>query len=835
MPNDAPRLHACAVVRADADRRRRAPHARVTAALRPLPLAADSAAEAACAVARARPALVAVPEQTDGHSHLDVCRAIRARDPLVAIAVVRDRSDSVPALDAAVDGHAALDRIDEMAARLDILLELKRYNAGAAAVRDRLADDLRAFDISLRLLPDGRLLPPRRAGHASLVDVRRLRELEDALAGLGAACVAVYAYGQQPTVVCSSAGDGLPGAWPCARDAMVRGLRQDGRAPDGRPLAAFPVSLSFRTVRYPLLALCVAFPAASPERPRDAVLRIQAAVAESLSRQASQRYAIAHSVLVEAVERSEHVRAQRRRTRQLLRANERLREINRLKSEFFGNVSHELRTPMTSIIGFASLLLRGSAGPLGDKAEHFVQRVLANARSLHGAISDILEFAQLSTGAGEPVVSRFELRPLLDECLERVQPTLGDKPIEVVVELPADLPALETDRERLQQILLHLLSNAAKFTSRGQVRVAASVRDGEPCGRLSVAVADTGVGMPSDALPHIFEEFRQVDGSSTRSHGGAGLGLSLVKHLCRLLHGELTVASELERGSTFTLVVPVSLPSAQQAREQVRRQVLGDEPNPADRSTPIVLAVTDEPRLVLDLRRWLAPCGYRVAAVFDPDEALSRAWAILPCAVLLDVMVPGSEVWELADVLGADPRTAAVPLIVVSSLGGPEVAQAAGAADWLPRPLGPEPLLNALDRLRSTHAGAILAIVGDPSRRDALRHILRDAGYQATTCATCTDACHFSSSHFDLILLDPEGEGVLTALGSVRSGFLADTPVVAWLPPGYPERDRERLAAAAALVEQSPDDPTELLAAVERILHERHTTTGAPSRADGSS
>lgn len=510
-----------------------------------------------------------------------------------------------------------------------------------------------------------------------------------------------------------------------------------------------------------------------------------------------------------------------RRASQLVRANQRLREMNRLKSEFLANVSHELKTPLTSVIGFASLLLRGSGGPLSDKGRHFAERIVANARTLHAAINDILDFAQLSTRQGQPDISTFHLAKLVDECVRDVRPALGDKPVELAVELPDGLAPLESDRGRLRQILMHFLTNAAKFTHRGSIRVSAELRDGEACPLVAIAVADTGIGMPPDALPHIFEEFRQVDGSSTRRHGGSGLGLSLVKHLCRLVHGEIEVESRPSRGSTFAVVVPVSLPTCLRRREALRQQVEAEEPDPSDRSTPIVLAVGDEPSFVAALREQLEPHGYRVASVFDRDEALSRAWAILPCAVVLDVMAPGAEVWELADVLRAEPRTTDVPLIVVSSLGGRDVAQAAGAADWLPRPVDPEALLNALEHLRAPQAGAVLAIVRDSARRDLARHALHDAGYQVTCCPTCADAAHFADSHFDVVVLDPEaeGEGVLNALGTVRSSLWADAPLVAWVGPACPTELAKQLdGVSAAVVRQSPDDPSELLDAVAQAI-----------------
>ena len=879
MPNDTQRSPSYVVVIGDKDRdlldalkdRRESLQSHI--------LEARGVDDAVARVVAAQPDLAVVPEDVEGQAHLDICQQIKQRNPRIATLVMRERLGEIPANHPAVDDYVALGNSAEMVARINVLLSLKTYNVRAVALSARILDAFRAFDLSPALLSEGRLLPPSKVSYDALLDVDVVREQQAALSKFGDTAFACYVYRSEPSCVASSGRHGClrgfcpvaqamteaPGfseateecslsAWQCARDAMLAVEPRSALCPGGYQLAAFPIALRFRTVRYPLLAVCVALPAPiSPEQldrlaaqtgadaarlrrevarhplPHlspmhlEALRRIEEAMAEALSREISQEYATAYNVLVEAVERHESQRAAARRSRQLQHVNERLRELNRLKSEFLANVSHELKTPMTSIIGFSSLLLRGGAGPVSEKAEHFLNRVLANARSLHAAINDILELAELGGHEVTLKPSPFELPALIRECVEEIRPEMAEKPIELHVDLPPGLPALTTDRERLGQILMSLLSNAAKFTHRGEIRVSAVPVVGERP-RVAIAISDTGVGLPDESLPHIFEEFRQVDGSSTRRYGGAGLGLSLVQKLSRLLGGDVAVESRLDVGSTFTVTVPTDLEAFLAHRRELKLRVLAGEPDPHDDSTPIVLALADDPQVGLDVRRWCEPHGYRIACAFDAEQALERARALTPAAIIVDAQAPGGEVWRLADELRADPRTTDIPLIVVSALGGRDLAEAVGASEWVPRPLAADALLNALARLQPGEAGAVLAIVGDPGPRDALRRALREAGYQVTACATLGEASHHAASHFDAVVLDPEseGEGELTALGSLRTGPWAEAPLVAYVGPRLRPEERERTAAAAiATVEQSESGPLEVVRCLTRVRTHR--------------
>jgi signal transduction histidine kinase len=260
--------------------------------------------------------------------------------------------------------------------------------------------------------------------------------------------------------------------------------------------------------------------------------------------------------LQEAYEGLEHKVEER--TRELVLLNQQLEQANRLKSQFLANVSHELRTPMNAIIGFTRLVMRKTDGQIPRVQQVNLQKVLISADHLLHLINGLLDLAKIEAGRMEVQPVRFELRELIPVLAATIEPLLKPDRVRFVTDVAPDVPLLHTDRDKLKQVLLNLLSNAAKFTDEGVIRVAAW-RDGD---RLKVAVSDTGIGMPKDALDYIFEEFRQVDMSSTRRHGGTGLGLAIVRKLAELLGGEVNAESEQGRGSTFTVTVPLRLERA---------------------------------------------------------------------------------------------------------------------------------------------------------------------------------------------------------------------------------------------------------------------------------
>lgn len=260
------------------------------------------------------------------------------------------------------------------------------------------------------------------------------------------------------------------------------------------------------------------------------------------------------------------------KSRALTEQNERLQELDKLKSNFLATVSHELRTPLTSVIGYSEMLLEGLAGAMNDEQRDYVKTIMDKGESLLGLITQILDLSRIESGNLRLTVTDFDPQPVLKGATTSIIPQCNKKQITFVVEIPSNLPYLKGDRDKIGQIIVNLLGNAVKFTpAGGRIRLHADSWTGPRPGAakstnmfelreenfLRVMVEDTGVGIPADKVDKVFERFFQVDNSSTREYGGTGLGLSIVKSFVEAHRGEIFVESTVGAGSRFTVLFPL--------------------------------------------------------------------------------------------------------------------------------------------------------------------------------------------------------------------------------------------------------------------------------------
>jgi signal transduction histidine kinase len=245
-----------------------------------------------------------------------------------------------------------------------------------------------------------------------------------------------------------------------------------------------------------------------------------------------------------------------RLSKEQVKTIEQLREVDRLKSEFLTSMSHELRTPLNSIIGFADVLLQGIDGDLNDMALNDIRLIYSSGQHLLALINDILDLAKIEAGKLELVREWIDINEIIKDVVGASSSLVKDKPVEILVDSRADLPPVYVDKLRLSQVLLNLVSNAAKFTHQGSITIKAKLEDQAP-DKMRIAIVDTGIGIPPDKLETIFDRFRQADSSTTRQYGGTGLGLAISRNLAQMHGGELKVASEVGVGSEFYFTIPL--------------------------------------------------------------------------------------------------------------------------------------------------------------------------------------------------------------------------------------------------------------------------------------
>jgi len=477
---------------------------------------------------------------------------------------------------------------------------------------------------------------------------------------------------------------------------------------------------------------------------------------------------------------------------------ERLKEVDRLKSQFLANMSHELRTPLNSIIGFSRVILKGIDGPITEQQRQDLEAIFNSGQHLLGLINDILDISKIEAGKMELVFEPTDLQEIIRGVMSTAIALVKDKPIELQQSVPADLPTVIADGRRVRQVLLNLVSNAAKFTDQGFIRVEAKVEGDD----VVISVSDSGIGIPPEKLPHIFEAFTQVDASPSRKYGGTGLGLTISKSFIELHGGRIWVESELGKGSTFTFTLPIQGPSQIRPEAEPKAEETPSEevPSPVpEMPGRVVLCVDDDEGVITLFRRYLDKQGYQVVGLSDPFRVVEEARRIRPFAITLDVMMPGKDGWQVIQELKADPETRDIPVVVCSIVSEKGRGLSLGAADYLVKPILEQDLISALDRLdREEGRHRVLVVDDQPDDRNLLRRMIEtQEGYEVIEAGSGQEAVllvHQRRPHIiilDLLMPEMDGFAVLEALKADES--TRAIPIIVVTAKELTERDRQLL------------------------------------------
>ena len=488
------------------------------------------------------------------------------------------------------------------------------------------------------------------------------------------------------------------------------------------------------------------------------------------------------------------------------RAREEAENANRTKSAFLANMSHELRTPMNAIIGYSEMLMEDLQESDQPEMVEDLRKIHSSGKHLLGLINDILDLSKIEAGRMTLFSETFDVAQVLAEVQETVRPLVVRNSNQLKVELEAGLGVMHSDLTKFRQILFNLLSNASKFTERGTIRLRAR-RDADG---LSFSVRDSGIGMTPEQVSKIFEAFTQADASTTRKYGGTGLGLAITRRFCEMLGGNISVRSEPGVGSEFTVRLPAIAPTdttrPDETNEDGGGPVVKPPPGQSQESSsrPLVIVIDDD-QVVLDLmERFLTREGYAVRTARNGRDGLELVKALHPLAVTVDVIMPGMDGFSLLSALKEDPRTAEIPIVLISSTENRELGMSLGAVEFLSKPIDRPRLSSVLQRLQLEAQGQILVVEDDPATRSLVSRMLRDDGWQVTEAENgrvaleTLPACRPAVILLDLMMPEMDGFQFLAALR--RLPAFSTIPVVVLTAMDLTEEDRRLLRRDVVLV-----------------------------------
>jgi signal transduction histidine kinase/CheY-like chemotaxis protein/CHASE3 domain sensor protein len=550
------------------------------------------------------------------------------------------------------------------------------------------------------------------------------------------------------------------------------------------------------------------------------------------------------------------------------KANE-LERSNQYKSEFLANMSHELRTPLNSTLILAKLLADNKDKNLSAEQVKFAQTISSAGNDLLALINDILDLSKIESGKVEVNVEQVPVTRTVESLGRALQPVAQEKGLSFGVSVEPNLPEkIETDAQRLGQIIKNLLSNALKFTEKGEVslRVFSATE-----GSMSFAVRDTGIGIPEHQRDIIFEAFRQADGSTHRKYGGTGLGLSISRDLARLLGGDIDVQSTPGEGSTFTLTLPLVY-SPGMARQishtsstAERHAQAGDDAAPAgahiyapgiyapaalspiemeddrEQLTPgarLILVIEDDERFAAILRDLAHEMDFQCVVTHRANDGLAAAAKYRPSAILLDMNLPDHSGLGVLDQLKRDPRTRHIPVHVASVADYTQEALELGAIGYALKPVKREQLVDALKRLEAKFSQGlrhVLVVEDDPRQRESIRQLLATETVEITDVGNASEAlARLQTTTFDCMVMDlnlPDLSGYQLLDKMAEQDDVAFPPVIVYTGRSLTRDEEQKLRRfSKSIIIKDARSPERLLDEVTLFLHQVESSLPAASQ-----
>ena len=530
----------------------------------------------------------------------------------------------------------------------------------------------------------------------------------------------------------------------------------------------------------------------------------------------------------------EDVTERRRAEGEVAKAKEAAETANRTKSLFLANMSHELRTPLNAILGFSEMLQEEAVERNLMDFNTDLQKISTSGKNLLGLINDILDLSKIEAGKMEMHLEFFDVCALINEVASTIEMQIEKNGNTLEIQcIPPEIGYMRADLSKVRQGLFNLVSNAAKFTHGGQIRIDAErqVMDGGEW--ILFRVSDTGIGLSSEQSARLFQSFTQADASTTRKFGGTGLGLALTRRFCQMMGGDVTVHSVVGEGSVFTIKLPATVSEGAELIED-------DEPQPAlDVSAPndteplpavgtCVLIIDDDPLQRDLMKRYLRKEGFTVCTASGGAQGLLLARQLRPAAITLDVIMPEMDGWIVLSALKEDPALSDIPVVMLTMVDDPQHGFTLGSSDYATKPVDRRRLSRMLKKYTCPSPPCpVLVVDDDVSTRALTRAMLEKEGWAVSEAENGIEALR-SMEHErpSLIFLDlsmPQMDGFEFAAEVRRHPEWRSIPIVVVTAEDLTSDDRKRLNGNVdSIVRKNGDTRESLLAQVRDLLAGSH-------------
>ena len=519
---------------------------------------------------------------------------------------------------------------------------------------------------------------------------------------------------------------------------------------------------------------------------------------------------------------------------ELALARDRALEANRTKSSFVANMSHELRTPLNAIIGYSEMLQEDVALLGLEDFEGDLKKIYKAGRHLLDLINDILDMTKIEAGKLKIHFDDFNLPVLVWDTCNTVKSLLTKNNNNLEIDCDPDLGDIRTDMTRLRQILLNLLSNAGKFTKSGEIKVKVTRQTLDHTEYFCFEVSDTGIGISPENIQNLFQAFNQVDNSTTRQYGGTGLGLAISQRLCQMMGGDIMLDSELGKGSTFTVRLPVNYELAKKNLQNLQPKRSRTSKISYQRSDkfrgrqPSILVIDDDLTVHQYTQSYLGDLGVAIYSAFSGEEGINLAQDILPDAIILDIQMPTMSGWDVLKELKCQPLTSGIPIILLTINDEQHESYEVGANDYLFKPIDRDRLITTVDKYRADSQSrlSVLVVEDDINVRSMLKRMLEKENCIVAEAQDGYEALEIMLSQapqlilLDLMMPNVDGFEFIHLLRLQQHMDATTTPIVILTAKDLSNDDYIRLSGSVQkILQKSNTTSTEILAEIVQRLY----------------